>query len=74
MQAHPEDTLGRMYLLDNLIDDGRLEEAERELAALRARRGEGFYVPMYEGMIAQKRGETRAGGSLFRRDDKDLRG
>ena len=65
LQAHPEDTLGRMYLLDNLIDDGRLEEAERELAALRARRGEGFYVPMYEGMIAQKRGEPEKAEACF---------
>ena len=65
LQAHPEDTLGRMYLLDNLIDDGRLEEAERELAALRARRGEGFYVPMYEGMIAQKRGELEKAEACF---------
>ena len=65
LQAHPEDTLGRMYLLDNLIDDGRLEEAERELAALRARRGEGFYVPMYEGMIAQKRGEPAQAEACF---------
>ena len=65
LQAHPEDTLGRMYLLDNLIDDGRLEEAERELAALRERRGEGFYVPMYEGMIAQKRGELEKAEACF---------
>ena len=65
LQAHPEDTLGRMYLLDNLIDDGRLEEAERELAALRARRGEGFYVPMYEGMIAQKRGKPAQAEACF---------
>ena len=65
LQAHPEDTLGRMYLLDNLIDDGRLEEAERELAALRERRGDGFYVPMYEGMIAQKRGELEKAEACF---------
>ena len=65
LQAHPEDTLGRMYLLDNLIDDGRLEEAERELAALRARRGEGFYVPMYEGMIAQKHGKPAQAEACF---------
>ncbi len=74
LQAHPEDTLGRMYLLDNLIDDGRLEEAERELAALKGTPRRGILCADVRGHDCAEARRTRTGGSLFRRDDKDLRG
>lgn len=65
LKQYPEDTLGRMYLLDNLIDDGRLEEAEKELLDLQKIRGKGFYVSMYEGMIAEKRRDFTLAESRF---------
>ena len=53
---HPEHSPGYLYLLDNLIADGRLDEAEEALGKLSALRRD-FQIPYYRGRIAHARGD-----------------
>lgn len=53
---HPDYAPGFMWLMDDLIADGRLDEARDALAAMRRAQGDTYHVPMYAGAIAQKAG------------------
>lgn len=56
IKAHPAYQPGYMWLLDNLIEDGRLDEAREVLAQMRAVK-ETYHAQMYEGWIAMKAGD-----------------
>ena len=63
--AHPENRPVIMWLLDNLIDDGRLAEARRWLDKLSAIDST-FRTPMYRYLIALAAGEKAESGELLR--------
>ena len=56
VSKYPDHSPGYLYLLDNLIADGRFPEAEEYLARLSALRQD-FPLPLYQGLIAQARGD-----------------
>ena len=56
VSKYPDHSPGYLYLLDNLIADGRIPEAEEYLARLSALRQD-FPLPLYQGLIAQARGD-----------------
>ena len=56
---------GYLWLLDNLIADGRLDEAEKaveDMAAL----GYSYHVPLYAGHVAARRGHVEKAEELWR--------
>ena len=53
VQKHPDYRQGYLWLLDNLIDDGRLSEAEQALRRMAAV-AETYHVPLYRGLIAAR--------------------
>lgn len=57
---HPDYKSGYFWLLDNLIADGRLAEAEQVVEKL-AHFGDIYNIPMYRGQIAYMRGDWAAG-------------
>jgi len=59
VEQNPDYRGGYLWLLDNLIDDGRLDEAERVTEEL-SRFGEDYRMPLYRGEIAAKRGDIAA--------------
>jgi transcriptional regulator with XRE-family HTH domain/Flp pilus assembly protein TadD len=61
---NPENRAALMWLLDNLIDDRRLAEANTWLEKL-ARIDHTFRTPMYRYMIAVAAGETEEAGRLL---------
>ena len=63
--CHPENRCSLMWLLDNLIDDRRLSEAQEWLEKL-AHMDHTFRVPMYRYMIAQAAGEKEVAESCLR--------
>lgn len=56
LQKNPNDWRGYMWLIDQLIDDYRLEEAEAYLSEF-ARINKTYRVALYRGIIAWQRGE-----------------
>lgn len=56
VSKYPDHSPGYLYLLDNLIADGRIPEAEEYLARLSALRQD-FPLPLYQGLIAKARGD-----------------
>lgn len=54
VQRHPDYRQGYLWLLDNLIADGRLSEAEQALRRMAAV-AETYHVPLYRGLIAARR-------------------
>ena len=56
IQKNPQDWRAYMWLMDQLIDDYRLEEAEEYFKAF-AQMNDTYRVPLYRGMIAWQRGE-----------------
>ena len=56
---HPDYRGGYLWLLDNLVADGRLDEAESIVSALE-RFGDSYHIPMYRGQIASMRGDLPA--------------
>lgn len=57
---HPDYKSGYFWLLDNLLADNRLDEAEQVLTRLE-RLGDLYTIPMYRGQIAAMRGDWAAG-------------
>jgi len=55
IQKNPKHLPGYMWLTDNLIADGRLDEAEETVEAMKSLE-ETFHYPSYCAMIAEKRG------------------
>ena len=66
---HPDYRGGYLWLLDNLIADGRLDEAEQVVTALE-RFGDSFHIPLYRGQIASIRGDLPAAETYWQ-DMKD---
>ncbi|MBR3401304.1 MAG: helix-turn-helix domain-containing protein [Parasporobacterium sp.] len=56
LQAHPDSWKGHLWLLDNLIDDHRMKEAE-EYAEKLAAINDTYRVPLYKGLIKWHSGE-----------------
>jgi len=56
IQKNPKHLPGYMWLTDNLIADGRLEEAEATVECMRSVE-ETYHYPSYRAMIAQERGD-----------------
>lgn len=56
---HPDYLGGYLWLLDNLLADGRLDEAEQVVTSLE-RFGDSYRIPLYRGEIAAKRGNMAA--------------
>lgn len=52
VKKHPRDRAGYLWLMDNLIADGRLDEAKEALRVMRAVK-ETYHAPLYEGWIAR---------------------
>ncbi len=59
VQEHPDYWQGYLWLLDNLIADGRLSEAEQALRRMAAV-AETYHVPLYRGLIAARRSDEAA--------------
>ncbi len=59
VQEHPDYRQGYLWLLDNLIADGRLSEAEQALRRMAAV-AETYHVPLYRGLIAARRFDEAA--------------
>ena len=59
VQKHPDYRQGYLWLLDNLIADGRLSEAEQALRRMAAV-AETYHVPLYRGLIAARRSDEAA--------------
>lgn len=57
LSRHPESTCACMWLLDNLLADGRLAEAQQELERLQ-KLDSTYRTCLYRGMLAQAKGET----------------
>lgn len=59
VRRHPDYRQGYLWLLDNLIADGRLPEAEQALTRMAAVE-QTYHVPLYRGLIAARRGDDDA--------------
>ena len=62
---HPDDRGGYLWLLYNLLADGRLDEAERVTDSLEGL-GDSYHVPLYRGQIASMRGDLAAAEAHWR--------
>jgi len=58
VEQNPDDRAGYLWLLDQLIDDGRLKEAQNYLERM-ARVDGTFRTPLYQGLITWARGEHK---------------
>lgn len=58
LREHPDNWRGLMWIMDQLIDDYRLEEAERYCDHF-ATINQTYRVPLYRGMIAWQRGDRK---------------
>lgn len=70
-REHPGYAPGFVWLMDNLIRDGRLEEAKEALEGMRRAQGETYRVPMYEGWIAYAAGDRAQAERLWDRMTED---
>ena len=64
IQKHPDDRRAYMWIMDQLIDDYRLEEAASYCDRF-AQIDHSYRVPLYRGMIAWQRGEREAAFSIW---------
>lgn len=64
IQANPQDWRAYLTIMDQLIDDYRLDEAEEYCNAF-AQINNSYRVPLYRGMIAWQRGERSEAFSIW---------
>ena len=64
LRRNPDNRRAYMWLLDQLIDDYRLDEADRYCDAF-AEIEDSYRVPLYRGMIAWQRGERESAFSIW---------
>lgn len=70
MEKNPGHRGGYLYLLDQLIDDGRLEEAKVWLARMEPVDGT-FRTPLYRGLIAQAAGDREGAMAVWEQMCRD---
>lgn len=70
VRCHPNNWRACMWLMDQLIDDYRLEEAEK-ICDQFAEIEHSYRVPLYRGMIAWKRGDREAAFTIWAQMEKD---
>ena len=70
-KKHPEDRRGLLWLLDNLLDDYRLKEAEEALKALE-RIDSTYRTPLYKAHLHWYRGEREAARETLRELERDF--
>ncbi len=68
---HPENWRGWLWLLDNLIDDFRFDEANDAVEALAKADGT-FRTPLYRGLIAWHRGDRAGAWEIWRQMERDF--
>lgn len=71
IQTHPDNWSAYMRLMDQLIDDYRLEEAE-DYCDRFAQIEHSYRVPLYRGMIAWQRGEREEAFDIWRQMEQDF--
>ena len=59
VEKNPDYQSGYLWLLDNLMADGRLDEAEQVTGSMK-RFGDSYHIPLYLGQIAAMRGDLAA--------------
>ena len=64
IQKNPRDWRAYMWLMDQLIDDYRLDEAEQYCDRF-AQIDQSYRIPLYRGMIAWQRGEREAAFAIW---------
>ena len=70
LEKNPEHRGGYLYLLDQLIDDGRLDEARVWLARMEPVDGT-FRTPLYRGLIAQAAGDREGAMAIWEQMCRD---
>lgn len=65
VEKNPGYARGYLWLLDNLLADGRLNEAQALLPKMKAA-SDDFRVPLYEGHILARRGEVEQAEAVWR--------
>lgn len=70
LEKNPGHRGGYLYLLDQLIDDGRLEEAKVWLARMEPVDGT-FRTPLYRGLIAQAAGDREGAMAVWEQMCRD---
>lgn len=70
VKKHPDDWRAFMWLLDNLLDDKRLTEAEEALRGLE-KADSTFRSPLYRAKLLLAKGEHEEARKLFDRMEKD---
>lgn len=70
LEKNPEHRGGYLYLLDQLIDDGRLDEARAWLARMEPVDGT-FRTPLYRGLIAQAGGDREGAMAVWEQMCRD---
>lgn len=70
-EKHPEDRRGWMWLLDNLLDDYRLKEAEEALKGLE-KADSTFRIPLHKAQLHWYKGEREAARETLRELERDF--
>lgn len=65
IKKNPKHLPGYMWLIDNLIEDGRLDEAQSTVEAMKAVE-ETYHYPSYCAIIAEKRGDGETANEYWR--------
>ena len=71
VKDHPDNWRAHMWLLDNLLDDGRFAEAEAEIEAL-AKADDTFRVPLYRGLLPWHQGRRDEAHAVWDRMLKEF--
>ena len=68
--SHPDYLPGYLWLLDQLIQDNRMDEARHYLAQM-AQLGVSYHTPLYRGLIALREGDRAGAMSIFAQMQSD---
>lgn len=71
IQAHPDNWRAYMWLMDQLIDDYRLDEAEIYCDRF-ANINQTYRVPLYRGIISWQRGERESAFAVWKQMERDF--
>ena len=73
LREHPDNWRGLMWIMDQLIDDYRLEEAEHYCDHF-ARINQTYRVPLYRGKIAWQRGDREGAFAIWAQMEQEFPG